>query len=292
MVTLKVLGFKGLMVVQKIVQENLVHLVGLVEIAQDKNVIQDYSNEIEQLCKVNQIRYSFRGSDPLVKSQYVFAIGWRWLIQSTGNRKLIILHDSLLPKYRGFAPVVSALINGEPEIGVTAIFASERFDEGDIIEQKKIAIQYPVKIQSVIERLGEIYGEIVVRILKQLGNNKTISATPQNDGEATYSLWRDDLDYKINWNENAQRIQRFINAVGFPYKGAFTTMNGEKIILEEAEVVRDVKIENREPGKTFRLDGGFPIIVCGEGLIKVIKARYAGSSQDLLPLKKVRIRFQ
>ena len=86
---------------------------------------------------------------------YQLAIGWRWLISGTEN--LIVLHDSLLPKYRGFAPLVNSLINGEQEIGVTAIWAGPEFDAGEIIFQEKAGICYPIKIQEAIEIVSGLY---------------------------------------------------------------------------------------------------------------------------------------
>ena len=69
---------------------------------------------------------------------FKFAIGWKWIIDNTSQ--LIVLHDSLLPKYRGFSPLVNSLINGDTLTGVTALFASSEYDKGEIIEQAQIGL--------------------------------------------------------------------------------------------------------------------------------------------------------
>ena len=85
------------------------------------------------------------------------AVSWRWMIKHPKN-KLIVFHDSILPKYRGFAPLVNMLINGEKEIGVSAIFGADEYDSEIISE--KTTISYPIKIQKPFR--------LIMRILKVL----------------------------------------------------------------------------------------------------------------------------
>ena len=98
--------------------------------------------------------------------------GWRWLLPST--EKLIVLHDSLLPRYRGFNPLVSQLIDKEERLGVTAFFASDRYDCGDIINQPSIKVSYPLKINEAIERVCNCY-QVSIRDSRFLSKETTIA---------------------------------------------------------------------------------------------------------------------
>ena len=238
-----------------------------------------------------KIRWSDRSSKPVIDSAYSIAIAWRWLIPIEANNTLIILHDSLLPKYRGFAPLVNMLINHEPRIGVTALYANEEFDRGDIICQKSICVKHPIRIEEAIEKVSKLYAEIIVDIFVSLSKGNLITATKQEESEATYSLWRDEKDYYIDWNRDAEYIQQFVYSLGYPFKGAATIINGETHRVLDCEVVDDITIENRCAGKVMFMRNGQPVIVCGKGMIKITKMEDENGNAAL-PLKKYRTRFE
>lgn len=257
-------------------------------LSQDKNIKEDYYNELICLCKKNNIKYFDRLDNIPIFKGYKFAIGWRWMIEDSQN--LIILHDSILPKYRGYAPVVNMLINKEDKLGVTAIFASKDYDKGDIIQQEKISIRYPIKIKDAFVQISPLYAKIVIDISKLIINNEIIVSKKQDEENASYSLWRDEKDYYINWNEKSSIIRRKIDALGFPYSGAHTYLNGKSIIIEEAEEYPDVIIENRDVGKVIFIKDTHPVIVCGKGLLKIKKGKYL-DGESIFPIKKFRSRF-
>lgn len=284
------MGKKGLSCLEAVLsipENNLKKVV----FATDKSVENDYSDDIISLCKSYDIPWSNKNEfdfKELNDVDYFIAISWRWLINDESN-KLIVLHDSILPKYRGFNPLVSALINGENEIGVTAIFANKEFDRGDIIDSKKTNINYPIKIEDAINTISICYQELLVEVIKKI-QNKTIQSLPQNDDEATYSLWRDEEDYFIDWNLDSNTIERTINALGFPYTGAKTTMENQTIILSEAKAIEDINIANRTPGKVIFMEEGNPIIVCGKGLLKINEMKSLDSK--VIQLSKFRTRLK
>ena len=98
------------------------------------------------------------------KSDLSIAAGWRNLLP-TSPGKLIIFHDSLLPKYRGFNPLVTALINGDDVLGVSALWAAENYDEGEIIFQEKVTIAYPIKIKQAIDTIEPLYANLTKNVL-------------------------------------------------------------------------------------------------------------------------------
>lgn len=282
---------KGFDVLDAVIQKGYSHLIEKVVIGKDANLQNDFSIAIESLCEGNRIDYYLRNEQFDVQSIYALAVSWRWLITLNDSCRLIVLHDSLLPKYRGFSPLVNQLIKGEGKIGVTALIASDEYDKGDIIAQESIRIKYPIKIQEAIEIITPLYTNIVCNILQKIEDDQPITGMPQIEKEASYSLWRDAGDYKIEWADTAENIKRFIHAVGYPYDGAETLMNGSLIKILDVEVVPDVNIEIRQIGKVIFTDGKYPVVVCGEGLLKITSMQDQ-SGNSMLPIKKFRSRFE
>ena len=289
MVTLFLMGEKGLSALQAVLpyKKMIRQVVG----AQDKNVQADYYDEIRILCDDEEIEWCDRKAFSGANSSYSIAIAWRWIISGEKNNKLIVLHDSLLPKYRGFAPLVNMLINREPYIGVTALYANSEFDKGDIIIQKKMPVIYPIHIHDAIENVSKLYNEIILHIFATLHEGKRLLAKPQDESMATYSLWRDELDYEIDWNMDAEYIQQFVYSLGFPFKGAFTIIDNQKFRVLECEIAEDVVVENRCQGKVLFVRNGCPVVVCGKGMLKITKLM-TDDGLDCLPLKKYRTRFE
>jgi methionyl-tRNA formyltransferase len=289
-ITLFLMTRKGFKVLETLGRD-FRELIDFVVTQPDKSVQDDYYAEIRELCAHLNIPCYDRRDDYQVTSRYAIAISWRWLIDPQ-DTTLIVFHDSLLPRYRGFNPLVSYLINGEPEIGVTALFASEEYDRGDIIGQVASEIAYPQKISQAIEIVSDDYAELAAQIAGEIKRGGKLVGTPQNEKEASYSLWRDEEDYRINWTLSAREIRRMVDAVGFPYKGASTLVNDKLARIFDVETLDDVIIENRVPGKVIFIRQSFPVVVCGEGLLKIKTLFDAETGESLIPLRSMRSRFK
>jgi len=279
---------KGFEVLSYLINKKCAESILFVCIGHDKNVENDYSLETQNLCLENNLKFFLKGETNLPEADFSIAISWRWIINVSN---LIVLHDSILPKYRGFAPLVNSLINGEKVIGVSAIYANAEYDKGDIILQKTLAICYPIKIKDAIDKISVLYSEIVYELLEN-NNLKRFNSTKQVESEATYSLWLDEEDYFINWEDNSELIVRKINACGFPYTGAKTKFENDIIRIDEAEVVQDLVIENRVSGKHLFDENEFPVIVCGFGLLKITKAYNISKDKNFFPVNKFRYRLK
>jgi len=264
-------------------------LIKLVVSSQDKNIDNDFYAEIKTYCLKNQIKFIDRKELEIISSQYILAVSWRWLIRS--ESKIIVFHDSLLPKYRGFSPLVFALINREKEVGVTALFADNEYDKGHIIAQSVLKVSYPIKIQQAINLIVGHYQHLALKIAKMIHMNEEIKSVAQNEALATYSLWRDEEDYQIDWTQSATYIKGFIDALGYPYKGAKTIEQGISLRILDALVVDDVKIENRMVGKVIFMHDEQPVVVCGEGLLRLTHV-VDSAGKSVLPFKKFRLRFK
>jgi methionyl-tRNA formyltransferase len=293
-IALYAMTWKGYSVVRHVVSKQP-GIVDRVVIGADKNIENDYSEELRDFCDSNSVTWNYRQDNVAVEpGTYIFAISWRWMIDHPQNR-LIVFHDSLLPKYRGFAPLVNMLINGETTIGVTAVFGAEDYDRGAVIGQKSSNISYPIKIADAIRINTQNYMDLAEEIAIQLTEVSELPAAEQNECEATYSIWRDSEDYFIDWTMGADQIVRFIDAVGSPYAGARTHTADEKIVVvEDAEPVDDIECELRHCGKVVFVKDSCPIVICGRGLLKINSAKILsdGGESSLIPLKGFRYRFR
>lgn len=289
--TLFIMGEKGLSVLKALIEHGYQDKIKVVVGASDKAVQEDFYSEIKEISNNNGILWVDKRDFREVNSDYALAISWRWMIPE-GKARLIVIHDSLLPKYRGFAPLVNMLLNHEPKIGATAIWASDEYDCGDIISQEFVSISYPIKIKDAINKITAVYDSLVLQIFSTLSQGKILVSHPQCDSDASYSLWRNDDDYKIDWARSAHEIQQYIYSLGSPYLGASALMDdGELVRIFDAEVIPDVNIVNRDNGKVIFMKNGMPIVVCGKGLLKLTDVRN-DKGESLLPLRKFRIRFQ
>jgi len=205
-------------------------------------------------------------------AELIFVVGWQYLLDNVDSR-FVIFHDSLLPRYRGFSPTVAALINGDPKIGVTALRPSSQADCGSIYAQSEVAIKYPIKIKEALQMLDPCYQQAAKEVLFKF-EKQTLFGEPQDEALATYSIWRDKQDYFIDWLWPAEKISRFVDAVGWPYDGARTTFRGRKIIIERVDLGTDITFEERHPGKLWAIRDGIPEVVCGSGMIRIVSAHY------------------
>ncbi len=290
MFTLYLLTRKGFEALNALISNEHARRIDRVVLGADNNVQNDYCNEIRDLCSSHQISCVPRQKALEVCSPFSIAISWRWLIDEPRTR-LIVLHDSLLPKYRGFAPLVTALINGDEHIGVTALYASKEYDRGDIIFKASSTITYPIRIADAIERVSQHYVSIVLSIFEHAIRGQELPRSPQNEAEATYSLWRDEQDYLIPWGSDAASIRRFVDATGYPYLGASAYFDGHKIRVLAAEERPDLSIVNRSPGKVISTEGGYPVVVCGKGLLCLTEVVDDETGNTLLPFPRFRIRL-
>lgn len=268
------MGPKGYFVLKHFVEKYGDECLVFVVSDRDKNMRQDCFDEIASLIPREKFyeRTKFKDHEKdLDKPDITFAISWRWMLPK--SEELIVLHDSLLPRYRGFAPLVNALVNGEKEIGVTAFKAADEYDKGPILLQKSTKIEYPIKISEAIEIIERIYWELVDEIMTKIINKEDLKEFEQDESKATYSPWLDDFDYYIDWTWDSSKIRRFVDATGFPYDCAKTLAGNKVLKVIEVEEVEDVVVIERERhvGKVIFMVENKPTVICGKGLVRILK---------------------
>lgn len=255
-----------------------------------KGTMDNSFEDMKRLCKTMDITFidsDKLDKDALEKAELVFAIGWQYLIRGLDER-LIVLHDSLLPKFRGFSPTVAALLLGERRLGVTAFKPVDEMDAGPVYAQTGVDIEYPIKIKEAFSILAGCYASTIKEVL-EMSAKGALKSEPQVNENATYSIWLDESDYFIDWSWSNTKIKRFVDAVGWPYTGAKTFYDGKEIIIDEVEMLDGVCFVNRHYGKTFSLKDSKPTLICGDGMIRIISARNSDGTAVLF--EKLRVRF-
>ncbi|WP_455220397.1 bifunctional UDP-4-amino-4-deoxy-L-arabinose formyltransferase/UDP-glucuronic acid oxidase ArnA [Kaarinaea lacus] len=183
------------------------------------------------------------------------------------------LHGSLLPKYRGRAPINWVLVNGETETGITLHYMTEQADAGDIVCQQAVNIDASDTASSLNQKLNATAAQMLDNCLPQLKAG-TASRQPQNNSEATYFGRRTPEDGAIDWQQSATTIHNLVRAVTRPYPGAFTYRGQRKITVWESRVV-DAPEKDSRPGTV--LSAQPLVIACGEGALQVVFAEAEGS---------------
>jgi methionyl-tRNA formyltransferase len=148
------------------------------------------------------------------------------------------LHASLLPKYRGAAPINWAIINGEKETGVTTFFLQEKVDTGNVLLQARLPIKEDETAGELHDRLAEVGAEIVLHTVRLIEMGKAIPK-PQDDSIATPApkIFKDDC--KIDWNQSALQVHNFVRGLS-PVPCAFTDHNGKLIKIYRTKIVDQV----------------------------------------------------
>jgi methionyl-tRNA formyltransferase len=158
------------------------------------------------------------------------------------------LHASLLPRWRGAAPIQAVIAAGDHETGITVMYMDEGLDTGDILLQRKIDIGARDTGGSLHDRLAQIAPSALLEALEMLANG-TAPRIPQDQSLASYAPKLNRESGRINWNEPAEVIERKIRAYN-PWPGAFTELNGRKLKIFSAGIAG----LRGKPGELLRKD--------------------------------------
>lgn len=192
------------------------------------------------------------------------------------------LHASLLPKYRGAAPINWAVINGETETGVTTFFLKHEIDTGDIIRQEKIEILPSDNVGDVHDKLMDLGAEMVLSTVKEIENG-TVKTTPQPEGEhkAAPKIFKDTC--RIDWLDPALKIHNLVRGLS-PYPAAWCEMTDSRnpeqpIDLKIFETkVSDEELPNGAPGDIIILKNRL-LISTSDKPLEILSLQPAGKKR-------------
>lgn len=187
----------------------------------------------------------------------------------------INVHASLLPKYRGAAPIQWAVIDGEKETGVTTMYMNEGLDTGDIIDTVVVPIDEKETGGSLFDKLAVEGGKLIVKTLQELEKG-TATRTKQDDSKSNYA----GMIYKqlgcIDFNKSAVEIERLIRGLN-PWPSAYTKMNGKTLKIWEADV--DETDSKGEPGEITEIGKDFVRVATKEGSLKIMELQLEGKKR-------------
>jgi methionyl-tRNA formyltransferase len=174
------------------------------------------------------------------------------------------MHGSLLPKYRGRAPINWALLHGEKKTGVTLHHMVKRADAGDIVDQEMVEIGQEDTARDVFQKSVSAARLVLERQIDALLEG-TAPRRPQDESQATYFGGRRPEDGRIDWSQSAEQIYNLVRAVTQPYPGAFTDVDGKRLFIWWATPLAGA---GGTPGQVISLD---PLrVATGNGVLEIV----------------------
>lgn len=183
----------------------------------------------------------------------------------------INVHGSILPKYRGAAPIQWSVINGDAETGITTMLMNEGLDTGDMLLVEKTPISIEDTASSVFDRLAQIGAELIVKTL-DCAEKGTLSPQKQDESLATYASMLDKSISDIDFSKSALEVHNLIRGL-YDWPIAHTYLNGKKLKVYKSNL-SDL---SGKPGEIVSLD---PLtIACGEGAVQLLEVQLEGKKR-------------
>lgn len=188
----------------------------------------------------------------------------------------INIHASLLPKYRGAAPIQWAVIDGEKETGVTTMMMDVGLDTGDMLEKTIIPLDPKETGGSLFDKLSQAGGPLILSTLEKLKAGTAVR-TPQTDEDSTYAKMLTKSLGQIDWSMEAAAIERLIRGLN-PWPSAYTFVHGKTLKIWDADVLKESS-DGAAPGQIIRTDPHSLIVAAGEALLSIRELQLEGKKR-------------
>jgi methionyl-tRNA formyltransferase len=231
---------------------------------------EDFSN------KQNQKEFASLNPDVMVVAAYGQILPINTL--QTPKFGCINIHASLLPRWRGAAPIERAILSGDKETGISIMQMNEGLDTGDVLLTQKHLISNNETSQSLTESLSSIGAELILETLDRLNE---LPAIPQNNDDATYAKKISKVEAQIDWSQSAENISLMIRAFN-PRPIAKTNAKAKQF---EKKVIRIIEAEtvqyesSKTPGTIVELGKGICYVATGNGILNLIKVQLTGKNK-------------
>lgn len=185
------------------------------------------------------------------------------------------IHASLLPKYRGAAPIQWAVINGEEKTGVTIMQMDEGLDTGDIITQREVLIAQEETGESLFEKLSVLGAELLVETLEMICRQDVVKRK-QDTSLSTYARMLKKEDGRIDWGRTSKQIEQQIRGMN-SWPSAYTVWNGKTLKIWKAQWNQSVHAY--APGTILAVEKESVTVACGEGMIRILELQMEGKKR-------------
>jgi len=215
-----------------------------------------------------------------LKADLIVVVAFRILPEvlfSMTKKGAINLHGSLLPKYRGAAPINRAIMNGEKETGVTTFFLKKAVDTGNLIAQEKIPITADMTAGELHDLMAEKGGDLLIKTILMIEKGGIV---PQVQDETIVSKAPKifPLDCLIDFNQPVERVHNFIRGLS-PRPGAYTYLNGKRLLILRSYVQNDEAISSI-PGTLVEMPQSKSLLIqCQRGQLEVTEIKLEGKRQ-------------
>lgn len=213
----------------------------------------------EKLSKAPDIVQSMRDLNPDVLVTAAFGQILKKSVLEMAPHGVINVHGSLLPKYRGAAPINWAIINGERVTGVTTMFSDPGIDTGDMLLKRELPITDEMDADALAQAMSIVGAELLIETLEQLKNG-TLERIKQNDEEASYAPRLTKEHGNIDWNKSAEEIHNLVRGLA-PWPGTYTHLDSQAVKIMKTRVLLQDSQKARA-GEVISCTGKF-IIACG-----------------------------
>jgi methionyl-tRNA formyltransferase len=272
------------------------NVVGIISLLQDQHEIDNYEKKIEGIAQEAKIFFHetkwMKDADyeemiaQKINPDIAFVVGCRILIPKEiyeiPKLGTLAVHDSLLPEYRGFAPLNWAIINGEKKTGVSLFYLNEWMDGGDIVAQRDVTIELNDLAPLVYEKICNATISVVLEAHTLFREGKE-TCIPQNYFEdGSFSCSRTPNDGLIDWSQSTKTIYNKVRALAYPYPGAFTFLDLRRLIIWKAIPISNPPLyKGRIPGRVVNISKSeeFVDVLSNDGILRIYEVQLDGQSK-------------
>ncbi|TAK88169.1 MAG: methionyl-tRNA formyltransferase [Betaproteobacteria bacterium] len=219
----------------------------------------------EAIARVREV-----GADALVVAAYGLIVPAPLL--ELGRFGAINIHASLLPRWRGAAPIQRALLAGDARTGISIMQMDVGLDTGPVLAQRAISIDREDDAGTLHDKLADLGGAVIVEALAEVAAGR-LHAKPQPEEGVRYAHKIDKAETRIEWSRPALELERAVRAFR-PWPGAWTTLEGEPIKIWRAHVVEGVG-----PAGMVNVNGNRLLVGCGNGMLAIEELQRAGAKR-------------
>ena len=187
------------------------------------------------------------------------------------------IHASLLPKYRGAAPINQCIIDGEKETGITIMQMDAGIDTGDILAQKKVIIEDKETAETLFDKLSQAGAELIVEALPKIERGE-ITPIKQDESLVSYVKMMDKSKGRIDWSADAVSIERLVRGLN-PWPSAYTSCQGKTVKIWRSDAVETAGECTEQPGPIVLVRKDFFDVACGAGNLRIYELQMEGKKR-------------